>query len=494
MAVGTLTMLAVVTLLGRTLTLSEFGLYGLLISIPTYVLIVQASVEVAAIRAVAQAEGQEQRDRALTTALALYACFGALASLVIVFGGWALLGVFDVSPALRADARLGLVLLGAVNLAGWPAKTAQDLLRGSQQFVPAAVAEAVAYVGFGILMGSSILLGAPLWVVVGLGGSLPLLAGLAAVVALHRLRLGFRVRPSTLSLPYARSFLSISSYLSVVGIADLIIYSLDRAILGAFRPVATVGLYEGPVRAHNLIRQLQGTLALTVMPAAAALLAEDDRERLRALLVRGTRYLMLATVPLTATFMVLPGPILEVWLGPRFEPAATAMTILVSYWLIGVASSVGGAMLIAAGRARLIAGFASCVALLSLALSLALTPVLGLDGVVLGTSAANFAMVPVIIGIYCRVFEVPVRVLVQDAFLPAYATGVALALLEFAGRALLPVERLSVLFALVALVLSGYAAIVYSLWLRASERILIRTLASGVRRRLLLTWPMYRSG
>jgi len=493
-AVGTFTMLGVVTLLGRTLTLSEFGLYGLLISIPAYVLILQASVEVAAIRALARAEAQEQRDQALTTALALYACFGALASVLIVFGGWALLGVFDVSPALHADARHGLVLLGAINLLSWPAKTAQDLLRGSQRFVPAAVVEAVAYVVFGIATTTAILLGAPLWIVVGLGGSLPLLIGLVAVVALLRLRLGFRVRPSTLSLPYTRSFLSISSYLFVVGIADLVIYSFDRTILGAFRPVATVGLYEGPVRAHNLVRQVQGTLATTVIPAAVALIATDDRERLRDLLVRGTRYLMLATVPLTVTFMVLAGPILDVWLGPRFRPAATAMTILVSYWLIGVGSSVGGAMLIAAGRARLIAIFASCVALVSLGLSLALTPILGLNGVVLGTSAANFAMVPFIIWVYCRTFEVPVRVLVLNAILPAYATGAALALVEFSGRALLPLGRPQVLLALIGLGLTGYAAIVYSAWLTAGERRLIRTLATGARRRFMASRPAFRSG
>ncbi len=489
---ATFTMLGVVTLLGRTLTLSEFGLYGLLISIPTYMLIVQSSVEIAVIKALAQTNDPEDRDRAMTTALALYSCFGLMASLLIVFGGWALLGVFDVSPPLHADARLGLVLLGLINLFGWPAKTAQDVLRGSQRFVPAALAEAVAYLVFGAAMVAGILLGAPLWVVMGLGGSLPLMIGLAAIVIVHRLQLPFKLRLSTLSLSYTRSFLSISSYLFVTGIADLIIYSFDRAVLGAYRPVATVGLYEGPVRAHNLIRQIQGTLALSVMPAAAAFIASGDRQRLRDLFVRGTRYVMLVTVPLTTTFMVLSAPILHAWLGRRFESAAPAMTILLGYWLVGAASSVGGPMLIAAGRVRLVAGFVSCVAVFNLGLSLLLTPTLGLNGVVLGTSIPNLTMTPVILWVYCRTFDVPVRTLMRDALLPAYLTGAILALLEFGAGRLLPVDGPIVLFTLISLVLGIYTVIVYSLVLRAGEKLLIRTLARGASRRLVPRPPACR--
>lgn len=492
MAIGTVTMLGVVTTLGRTLSLSEFGVYGLLISIPAYMLLAQSSVESAAVRAIAQAREQLERDRAFTTATVLYTCFGALGAVLIVFGGRAVIGIFKISPGLQVDARLGLVLLGLFNLVAWPIKAAQDVLRGNQQFASAALSEAVAYVAFGILLIGALLLGAPLWIVAGLGGSLPLLIGLAAAVVLRSSPLEYRLRPATLSRAYTRSFLSLSIYLFISGIADLVIYSFDRAVLGAFRPVATVGLYEGPVRAHNLIRQLQGTLALTVMPAAAAYLAAGDRERLRDLLVRGTRYVMLVTLPVVVTFMVLAGPILYVWLGPRFEPASSAMTILVGYWLIGAASAVGGAMLVGAGRARLIAIFISCVAAFSLALSLILTERFGLDGVVLGTSIPNAIATPIILRVYCRTFDVSVWHLAREALLPAYAAGAVLALVEILGSRLLPIYRASVLLPFMALALGAYAAIVYYAWLRPSERLLTRTMLRGAAQRVASMRLAYR--
>jgi O-antigen/teichoic acid export membrane protein len=493
MVISTLTMLGVVTALGRTLSLSEFGVYGVLISIPAYMLLAQASVEGAAVRAIAQSRDQLDRDRAYTTATVLYSGFGLLTALMVTFGGRLLLGVFDISSGLRVDAQLGLVLIGLVNLLAWPLKSHLDLLRGSQRFVPAALAEAIACVAFGALMGSAVALGEPLWIVAGVGGSMPLLIGAAATVLVLALRLPHRLRLGVLSLTYTRSFMSISAYLFISGIADLIIYALDRAVLGAFRPVATVGLYEGPIRAHNLVRQLQGTLVLTVMPASAAYLVSEDSERLRDLLVRGTRYVMLLTLPLTVTFMVLAAPILYVWLGPSFLPAASAMTILVGYWTIGAASAVGGAMLVAAGRVRLVAVYITCVAVFSLGLSLALTPPFGLDGLVLGTTIPNGLAVPVILWVYCRTFAVPATVLIREALLPAYLAGLAMAALELLGSHLLPVYRTVPLVCLVTVALAGYAAIVYRAWLRPSERLLMRTVLSGAVRRVASVRPAYRA-
>jgi len=493
LAIGTLTMLGVVTLLARRLSLSELGVYGLLISIPTYLLVAQSSVEVAAITRLARASGQDDRDRVFTTAIVLYAGLGLLTGLLIVFGGGALLGVFHIARGLRADARLGLLCLGLINVVGWPAKTAQDVLRASHRFIASAVAEAAALVAFATVMTTAVLLDAPLWAIAAIGGSLPLLIGLSAQVIVHASKAPYRLRPSLLSLPYARAFLSASIYLLLSSVADLIIYSLDRAVLGAYRPVATVGLYEGPVRAHNMVRQLQGTLVVAVMPAAAAYAAAGDRERLRELLIRGTRYVMLATLPLTVTSMVLAAPILHVWLGPRFAAAATAMTILVSYWLVCAATGVGCSMLVAVGRVRLIAIYSGCVAALSLALSLALTPPLGLDGVVLGTSIPAAACAPAILRVYCRSFDVPVAVFLREALLPAYAAGVVLAAVQLLAGALLPIYQPGVLVGVIALSLAGYAAIVYRLWLRASERRLIRTVLSGIRRRRTLAQPVYRT-
>src|SRR5690242_21640826 len=85
--VGVLAMLVVITILGRTLSLSEFGVYGLLISIASYVLIVQISVEGAAVRAIASALDDTARNRVFSTALTLYALAGIVCGALVAAGG-----------------------------------------------------------------------------------------------------------------------------------------------------------------------------------------------------------------------------------------------------------------------------------------------------------------------------------------------------------------------------------------------------------------------
>jgi O-antigen/teichoic acid export membrane protein len=495
LVVGTLTMFAVITVIGRTFSLSEFGAYGLLISIPTYLLFAQASVETVAIRAIAQAREQLDRDRAFTTALSLYALFGVLAALLIVFGGTMLLGVFHIAPGLHNQARLGLVALGLVNLVGWPVKSALDALRGSGCFVLSASVEALGYTTCGALVVAAVLLSAPLWLIVGLGGAISLSVGLWAGLALFLTRLPIRPRLSTLSLPYTRSFLSLSLLLLVGGVTDLLIYSIDRTILGIYRPVSTVGLYEGPIRAHNLLRQLQGALALTVMPAAAVYVATDDRPRLRELLLRGTRYVAITMMPFTIVLMTLAGPILEVWLGRHFLAAARAMTILVSYWLLLGGSSVGLSMMIAAGRVKTVVVYSSSVAVLNLALSLALAPSLGLDGVVIGTSLPYALVMPVFVYLVCRTFAVSIVEYLREGFTTAVSVGGLLAAGELLARALLPIERPAVLLGCIGLGLTSYAALVYRFGLRPRERLLVHTTLAGaqgrlasLRRQIALAW------
>jgi len=478
---GTLTSFVVITALARTLSLSEFGAYGLLISLPTYVLFAQGSIETVTVKAIAQARDEFDRDRAFTTALCLYALYGTVAALLIVFGGTALLSVLAITPSLHDQAQLSLVALAVVNLIGWPIKTALDSLRGRGRFVLAATAEALGYLTYGALLLVALLLSAPLWTLVGLGGAIALLIGLWAVAALLFARLPTRLRLSTLSLHYVRSFASTSLVLLIFGASDLVIYSFDRTILGLYRPVAAVGLYEGPIRAHNLLRGLQGALAFTVVTAAAGYAATGDQPRLRELLLRGTRYVAIVMMPFTIVFMTLSRPILEVWLGPRFVPAAGAMTIFVSYWLLG-GSGVGLSMMIACGRMKVIVIYSLTVAVCNLGLSLALAPSLGLDGIVIGTSLPYALMLPVFACLVCRVFSVSVIEYVREGFAVAFAAGAVLAGCELLGRAVLPLERPALLLTIIALGLVGYAFGVYRLGLKPRERLLVRTTLAGARR------------
>jgi O-antigen/teichoic acid export membrane protein len=474
---GVVSMFVAITILARRLSLPEFGTYGLLVSLTSYVLFVQASIETASVKAIAEAIDQRARDRAISTAISLYVVAGVITAGVLLAGGALLLGLLNIPGGLLHQARLSIFALSVVTAIGWPLKIFHDLLRGDQAIVAAAVAEGVAFLVVAAALVTLALENAELWLIVAAGASVPLSTGLVSAAVVLSKGLPFRLRKDLVTLRSLGEFAAISTYLFLGGIADLVIYSLDRAVLAVFRSPAAVALYEGPVRAHNFVLQVQSALISPVVPASARYAALEDAQRTRDLLVRGMRYTLAALVPITLVLMILAKPILTVWLGKKYAVAATAMTLLTGYWLINGIVGVPVRMLIAAGRIRVITVYACAVAALNLGISIALTPRLGVDGVALGTSIAYLVGFPFFLWIVLSTFPVGLAELAREVWLPAYVTGAGVAALLLAVRLSVPLDTFPSVVGAALIAVASYWAVYYRVWLRPAERALVKTVA-----------------
>jgi O-antigen/teichoic acid export membrane protein len=260
-------------------------------------------------------------------------------------------------------------------------------------------------------------------------------------------------------------------------------YASGRIVLGAYKTPTAVGLYEGPVRAHNLLYALAGALAVPTVPTASRSVATGDERRLRELAVRGSRYTLALFVPLCVTLMTLAEPILEVWLGDRYSGGATALTILVSYWLLYGALLVTPGFLAGAGRAREAARLMVVLAVCNLALALLLTPELGVKGPALATAIPFVLAYPLMLRIALLAARVSLGELARRALAPAYLLGATLALLLLAARAALDPQTL---FAVAATAIGGVLAdwgAFYLLVLDADEKELARGLTARRYRR-----------
>jgi O-antigen/teichoic acid export membrane protein len=480
--VGLLSGLATVTVLARRLPLSEFGVYGLLLSLTTYLNIVQGVVETAAIRGFAQASDQRSRDGMFTTVLLVYLAAGTVGGALVAGAGWGLLDVWNVPPQFVHAAHIAVVVLSFLTFLSWPLRVFYDALRGNQLFLHAALAEVVAVVGGAVLIVAFVLFGAPLWAIVAAAASGSVLLGVVSMFLVagpgsQR----YRVKRDLIDRSRIRSFLGLSGWFLLASVADFVIYSLDRTILGAFRSASSVALYEGPVRAHNLVRDVQAAAVSPVLPAAVRYSAEHDTARLHDLLLRGTRYLLAIVTPVAVVLMVLARPLLAAWLGPRFAGAAPALAILVGYWVVYANTSVGWNILVAVGQIRKFALFAAAIAAANAALSLALTPGFGLYGIVLGTAIPYVCGLPVFLRMVLPQFGVTVRQFAREAWLPAYTTAALVAACLLSLRLTVNLATIPACVAAAVGALALYWATYYVMWLRPEERRLARTLVSGLR-------------
>src|SRR5215211_6569740 len=403
-ASGLLALLVIVTLLARRLdSVAELGAYGLVASLAGYLLVLRNSVASSAVRAMAGAEGDE-RAAVFVVARRLYALVGAATGVLIALVAVALAGVV-LDGELASDARAGGIGLGALTAVGIAASVNLDRLRAERMFPRAALAEIAAVAVNLAMMVTLVLAGADLALLIALSGALPLLSGLICWALLRRY--GLAARASRAVGGHTAAIVPTAGWLLVIELSNLAMYASGRIILGAYRTPRAVGLYEGPVRAHNLLYALGGALAVPTVPTASRYVATDDRRRLHELAVRGSRYTLALFVPLCVTLMALAEPIIGAWLGERYTDGAGALTILVSYWLVYGALIVTPGFLAGAGEARAAGLTLACAAGVNLVLALVLTPELGVEGPAVATAGALAAAFPVLLRVGLRVSGVP---------------------------------------------------------------------------------------
>src|SRR5918992_1334378 len=82
-ASGLVTLLVIITVLARRLSLPELGAYGLIASLSGYLLVLRNSVASSAIRTMAGAPDDHTRAGVFSTAAALYAAVGLVTGLAI---------------------------------------------------------------------------------------------------------------------------------------------------------------------------------------------------------------------------------------------------------------------------------------------------------------------------------------------------------------------------------------------------------------------------
>jgi O-antigen/teichoic acid export membrane protein len=423
---GLVVLLVIVTVLARRLVPAELGAYGLVASLAGYLLVLRNSVANSAVRAMAAAAGSQERARMFSAAAVLYAVVGVATGLLIAAASLAI-AAFILDGSLARDARAGGLGLGAFIAAGIPASVYLDALRAERRFVLAAGMEIVAVTVQLTAMLTLIFAGADLSVLIAVSGALPLISGTLCFGAVRRAGLPFRLSSAGVTRSRVMAIVPTAGWLLVVELCNLAMYASSRVILGAYRSPASVGQFEGPVRAHNLLYALAGALAVPVVPTASRYVAAGDSRRLQELVVRGTRYTLALFVPLCVTLMALAEPILEVWLGARYGDGAAALTILVSYWLLYGGLVVTPGFLVGAGRAREVARIVMAVAVANLGVALILTPELGLEGPALATAIPFFVAFPAMLRVGLSASGAGLGELARRAWLPAYGLGTGLA-------------------------------------------------------------------
>jgi O-antigen/teichoic acid export membrane protein len=216
-------------------------------------------------------------------------------------------------------------------------------------------------------------------------------------------------------------------------------YSTDVLVIGALLGAPAVALWAPAQRLCEVTLRLSNQVSEALFPIVVDCDETQRAERLRRILVQGTRLSLATVLPIAGSVVLLAHPLLAAWIGPSFAETATIVQILATVVIVRVGSSTASVVLKGSGLHRTLTALVSVMAVANIALSIALIRPLGLMGVALGTlmpvaAVALLGLVPTA----ARRVNMSLVQLFRDAIWPALWPAVIAACLLLFTRDHLP--------------------------------------------------------
>jgi O-antigen/teichoic acid export membrane protein len=351
-----------------------------------------------------------------------------------------------------------MLVAGATALLYWPSRVGTAMLEGLERYDQRAMVAIVV----------SVITLAGIWgltfathsvpVLVAYFGAMLVLDG-ASCAALAWRGVGVRRGVGSWRGRDLRPVLSFGGGLFIIGSADTAIYSLDRLIVAAFVGAAAIVVYEVALRPHNAVRMINGLTGSALVATVSRLATSGQRERLRRLMIVGSFFGLVLTLPWVILVLVLAKPLIIAWVGHVYGRYAVYAQIFVLYWLTGANTGVLGTLVYGMSNIRIFVILTVIGGVTSLGLSIGMTAAFGTVGVIWGTVIPSVLGFPIWMHFALRRAGMTGRDYAREVALPAYLLLVPWTALVWGGSALLHPSGLLGVGIYGALALAAWAAV-----------------------------------
>jgi O-antigen/teichoic acid export membrane protein len=416
------------------------------------------------------ADDNERLNSVLRGSLLLMIGIGAAIALLLaglaLFAGRSLFN----EPSLRHQAIPALLVASGLSLLYWPARLGTATLEGLERYdVRSVVGIAIAVINLAGIAGITAWTHSVTVLVAWFTTLLILEGAICGVIAWPQL--GVRRGIGSWRGNHLREVMGFGSALFLIGMADTIVYALDRTIVAGFVGAAGIVIYEVALRPHNGIRAISALAGSALVSTATRMVAENRPDRLRELVLFGSLAGVVITTPVVVLVMVLAKPLVVIWLGPSYARYDIYIQLFVSYWLIHANTGVLGSAVTGIGRMRTFVIMSLASSFVTLAISIPLTASVGTIGVIWGIVIPSWLGLPIWMHFALRMTGVSWGEYLRNVVLPGYGVLAAWSAPIIALRLALHPESFGevAIFGVVA-VIAYWAAVtplVRSRWQRA---------------------------
>jgi O-antigen/teichoic acid export membrane protein len=341
-------------------SLAAYGLWATAFIFVSYIGVSTLGISNVYIKYVAEFSARREFDRAnrlLSTGLML-----TVPGCVIIFTGifflWPeLVRWLHIAPSLRGDAHEVLLGVIAIFLASLGLSAYRDALTGTQQNASTLYVWTIAY-----LMETGLI-----FLLVGIGRGIRGLTeaflirtafevAMSAVIAYRRLP-WLHIRPSLFSRESIRLLASFGVTVQLSSLLAIFLNSVERAVAAPLAGLEATGLLDLSQKLPSMAASVPSAFAGSLVPAASYLQgglegSPEEQQTIEKLYLKGARYMNLSSAYVCGLLAVIPGPVLDVWMGRHFANAAYLMILFSVATQIHLMTAPGTSILRGLGRPR----------------------------------------------------------------------------------------------------------------------------------------------
>lgn len=326
---------------------------------------------------------REATARYVSSATTILAAMGAVAALALIGVAIVAPSLFEVPTGLARPLRILLWMLAAEAVVGLPSLVPLGLLEGRQHFGWIRGAQVLRQLLYSVSTVAVLLLGGEL---IAFGAAAVVSAVIGhAVMWLGAWKCWGRLPGPGWDPDASAELRHVGGWLFISKVTGTFWRQMDKTILAVLVSTTVLTSYDVANKIQAAARTVLSFTSSAILPATAELAAAGDVARLQDLLLRGTRYTMVLSLPVvTMTFLVAP-QLVTAWVGESLPGAGTATRLFLLYQVIVGLVTVMFSLLIGMGHAKVTARYGLVALAVNLTLSLALARPFGLVGVIAAT-------------------------------------------------------------------------------------------------------------
>ena len=302
----------------------------------------------------------------------------------------------------------------------------------------------------------------------------------------HRARPSLRLRPSLVNREAMKPLFGLGGYMFTLQLTESISVQSDPLVLSRLLGPASLAFYSPGLALTQVVQPIVGTLAHQMHPLTTSFHVTGQRERLQAVLIRGTRLTWLMGILSSTVLVVFAEPIIRFWIGNRLGPDYIwAVRVLQAWAVVDLLRFSGGTdwpVLLGMKRLGLLVKIQVPFSIINIVASILLVMYtnLGVVGVVIPTIVLVAISRPITLVYLTRLLKLPLgRYLMQAYLRPAIV--LALLLVQAAAlHYLLPPQHLLTLLGEAAVTGMVWVVLTWLIGLGDEDRQAIRRMLSGM--------------